>query len=307
MGVKCKEGVMTTFLLPLQNTVSGVFISWKRLFVNLFLIAVGSCIFAVGVNSVLIPHKILSGGVIGVALIIHFYLPWLNTGLIYFILNVPLVLIGWRSISPRFMFYTSYGMAVFSLAAGFINFKAPPIDNPILAAILAGIICGIGSGVTLHSQGSTGGLDILGVFINKKLGLRVGSTLFMVNATVLLGGAVCFSLETALYSLIFVYTSGYVLDSVLTGFNQRKAIIIISDRSQAIADKILTKLHRGVTFLEGVGAYSGKEKQVILSVITLTETAKMKELVFDIDPSAFVVINDTLEVLGKRHGAMRAY
>jgi uncharacterized membrane-anchored protein YitT (DUF2179 family) len=281
--------------------------SWKRLSFNLFLLTIGGCIFAVGLNGILIPKQFLSGGVIGVALIAHYLIPKYNTGLIYFILNIPLILIGWFCVSRKFIFYTAYGMTAFSVATTFIAPKFPPVENPILAAVFAGIICGIGVGVTLRSQGSGGGLDIPAVYLNKKLELKMGLTYFLGNTLVLALGAYYFGLEPALYSFIFVYTSGKVVDSVITGFNQRKSILIVSDFSQAIADHILTELNRGVTFLNGTGAYTREHKEVILSIITLTELAKMKELVFDIDPNAFMVVNDTLEVFGKRHGARRVY
>lgn len=281
--------------------------SWRRIVGNVLLLVVGSSIFAVGLNSVLVPKQFLSGGVIGVSLIIHYLVPSFNTGLVYFILNIPLILLGWFSVSKRFMAFTSFGMVVFSIAAGTIHPPPFAIENPILAALLGGVICGIGAGITLRSQGSGGGFDILAVYLNKKFGLRVGTAMFIANAAVLLAGAYFFSLELALYSLMYVYVSGKAINTVLTGFNQRKSVLIVSDEAQTIASQIMNELNRGVTFLEGIGGYTGEHKQVILSIITLTELPKMKEMIFDIDPDAFVVVNDTLEVLGKRHGTLRVY
>ncbi len=283
------------------------FVSWRRFLANLALITTGSAVFAVGLNGVLIPQHFLSGGAVGIALILHYMIPKVNVGVIYFLFNIPLVFLGWFSISRRFMLYTCYGMAVFSLTAATIAPHIPPIDNPILAAILAGIICGAGAGITLRSQGSAGGMDILSVYLNKEWGLRVGTTGFMINALVLTAGAFFFSLELALYSLIYVYTSARIVDAVITGFNQRKAILVVSDQAVAIAQQIMARMNRGATLFDAVGAYSQKRKQVIFSIVTLTEIAKVKELIFDIDPDAFVVINDTLEVLGKRHGTRRVY
>jgi uncharacterized membrane-anchored protein YitT (DUF2179 family) len=198
-------------------------------------------------------------------------------------------------------------MVMFSTTTGSIFPKFPHIENPILAAILGGIICGAGVGITLRSQGSGGGTEILLVYLRKKLGLRMGAMSFLFNALVLAVGAYFFSLERALYSLIFMYVSGKVMDSILTGFNQRKAILVITDCADAIAAQILNRLHRGATFIEGTGAYTGSSKKVIFSIITLTELSRMKELVFDIDPHAFMVVNDTLEVIGKRHGSMEDF
>lgn len=281
--------------------------SWKRVAGNLFLLTAGNFIYAVGINSIIIPQHFLSGGVMGAALIAHYLIPVLNTGYVYFLLNIPLFLLGWLSISRRFILYSAYGMLSLSAITAFGSFGTLNIVNPILAAILGGIVCGAGGGIVLRSQGSAGGLDILSVFMNKKYGLRIGNTTTLVSAMVLAAGAVFLNFEAALYSLIYVFTSGKVINAVLTGFNQRKSVFIISDCHQEIASLILSGLHRGVTYLEGSGGYSGQEKRVILSIITMAELSKLKQMVFDVDPGAFVVVNDTFEVLGHRHGELRVY
>ncbi|MFP5212139.1 MAG: YitT family protein [Acidobacteriota bacterium] len=281
--------------------------SWGRVVWNILLITAGNTLFVVGLNAVLVPQGLLGGGVIGIALILHYLFSGVNTGLFYFWLNLPLILLGWFSVSRRFVLYTAYGMSSFSIITGLLNPKPVTVGEPLLAAILAGILCGAGAGITLRSQGSAGGLDILSVYLNKKLGLRMGTTAFLVNAAILAAGAYFFGLDRSLYSLLFVFTTGKVMDSVLTGFNQRKSVLIVSECHEAIARQIMTRLHRGVTYLEGEGGYSGRAKRVILSIITLTELSKMKELVFDIDPDAFMVVNDTLEVIGKRHGSHQPY
>ena len=280
---------------------------WRRLAWNAFLIAAGSAIFCVSLNSILIPQHFVTGGIAGVALIIHYLAPVLDTGLLYFILNIPLMALGWWFISRRFMLYTAFGTAVFSLLAWAMKLPPVHIKNQILAAVLAGIISGIGSGITLRSLGSAGGLDILAVYLYKKWGLRMGSVFFAVNALVLVGVAAIFEMDAALYSLIYLYTTGKVMDPVLTGFNQRKSVFIVSDRQAEITDQILHHLHRGVTYLKGEGAYTGTPKNVIFTIITMTELPRLKEAVFDIDPHAFMVVNDTLEVIGRRHGNRVVY
>ncbi len=280
------------------------FAYWKKLCTNLFLMTAGSIICAVGINGVLVPQKFLSGGVIGVALIIHYLVPSLDTGLIYFALNIPLMVLGWFTVSHKFMGYTIYGMIIYSAATWLIHPGVVSIENRILAAIFGGIISGIGSGITLKTQGSAGGTDILAIYLNRKFGWKIGMTTSSFSAMVLTAGAFCFSLEKALYALIYVFTSGRVLDAVLTGFNQRKSVMIVSQCPEVIASLIISKLHRGVTFLEGSGGYTGDKKMVIFSIITMIELAKMKELVFAADPDAFVVVHDTMEVLGYKHRAI---
>lgn len=280
---------------------------WKSLGVNVGLIVVGSLIYVLGMNAVLIPQKLLSGGVVGVAVILHYLYPSVDVGHFYMVSNIPLMLLGWFSVSRRFMGYTLFGMVFFSLAASWLKVPAVVVGDPFLAAVLAGVWCGVGGGIMLRSLGSAGGLDILAVYLNTRWGIRVGVTYMAANAVVLGIGGYFFGLEKALFSIVYVYASSRVVDVVMVGFNRRKMVLIVSSKAQETADFILHGIHRGVTFLKGMGGYSGEERDVILTVTTLTELPKLKEAIFRIDPQAFVIINDTLEVLGKRHGALKVY
>ena len=275
--------------------------------INMALILGGSFIYVVGMNSVLIPAKLLSGGVTGIAVLLHYLSPRLDFGLLYFLLNIPLIALGWFYVSRRFMIYTIIGIISFSAMASFVQPPVPKITDPILSALLAGVICGVGAGIILRSIGSAGGLDIMAVVLNKKYGLRPGMVVSATNIFILAAGLYFHDFELSLYSIIYVYTCGNVVDQVLTGFNRRKSMMIVSDYSEEIAAMILKKVNRGVTFFQGKGAYSGQEKQIIFTIISMVELAKMKEIAFSIDPDAFIVVNDTLEVLGKRHGKMRAF
>jgi uncharacterized membrane-anchored protein YitT (DUF2179 family) len=271
------------------------------------LILSGSFIFVLGMNSILIPAKLLSGGVTGIAVLMHYLWPRSDFGLLYFLLNIPMVAVGWFHVSRRFIVYTIIGIVAFSAMASFIHLPAAKINDPILSALFAGVICGAGAGLILRSLGSAGGLDIMAVVLNKKYGLRPGTVISLTNILILAAGLFYHDFELALYSIIYVYACGNVVDQVLTGFNRRKAMMIISDRSEEIAAEILKRVNRGVTFFQGKGAYTGREKQIIFTIISMVELAKMKEIAFTIDPDAFIVVNDTLEVLGKRHGKMRVF
>ena len=200
-----------------------------------------------------------------------------------------------------------FGMAFFSLTAVLI--KTPPVflKDPILVAIVSGIVCGTGSGIVLRSLGSAGGVDILAIYSNQKFGLRPGLTGFFVNSMVIMTGAYFFGLQIALYTMIYVFTSSKTLDAVLTGFNQRLSTIVISDKYREIAEEIFKKVNRGATFLKAQGAYTGNPREVIFTITTLTELPKLKNVIFSIDPEAFVVVNSTLEVIGKRHGTRKVY
>ena len=284
-----------------------IILTWKTVLYNLFLITAGIVVFVIGMNSILIPNKLLGAGVSGVAIIIHYLFPSADVGITYFLLNIPLMFLGWFSISKRFMLYTIFGMAFFSLAA--VVIKTPPVTlkDPILVAVFAGVVCGAGAGIVLRSLGSAGGVDILATYANKQFGLRPGLTSFLANTVVIMTGAYFFGLQIALYSLIYVFTSSKALDAVLTGFNQRLSTVVISDKYKEIAEEIFKKVNRGATFLQAQGAYSGDPKEVIFTITTLTELPKLKNVIFNIDPEAFVVVNSTLEVIGKRHGTRKVY
>lgn len=281
--------------------------SWKPIFYNLSLMAAGSIVFVIGMNSVLIPNRLFGGGITGIAMILHYLFPSLDVGLAYFLLNLPLMFLGWFYISRRFMLYTTFGMGFLSLAAAIIKSPAARMEDPILAALFAGVVCGVGAGIILRSLGSGGGLDVLAILGNQKLGFRPGSVSFIFNAAVLLAGAHLFGLEIALYCLIYVFTSTRVLDAIIRGFNQRMSTLIISEKHEQIAEEIFKRVNRGATFIKGQGAYSRKERDLIFTITTLTELPRLKDVIFNIDPGAFVVINDTLEVLGKRHGTRKVY
>ena len=284
-----------------------IILTWKTVLYNLFLICTGIIVFVIGMNSILIPNRLLGTGVSGVAMLIHYLFPSADVGITYFLLNIPLMIMGWFVISKRFMLYTIFGMAFFSLAAAVIKTAPVPLQDPILVAIFSGVICGTGSGIVLRSLGSAGGMDIIAIYGNKKFGLRPGLIGFFVNAVVIMTGACFFGLQIALYSLIYVFTSSKTLDAVLTGFNQRLSTMVISDKYKEIAEEIFKQVNRGATFLQAHGAYTGIPKEVIFTITTLTELPKLKNVIFNIDPKAFVVVNSTLEVIGTRHGTRKIY
>ena len=268
---------------------------------NLGLIAIGSILCAAAINGILIPQAFLNAGFSGLALVIHYLFPRLPVSWLYFFLNIPLFAIGWKYVGRRFFLYSLVGMVIFSMA---IEWTHIPIivHDKILGALLAGIIAGIGSGIILRSLGSAGGLDILSVIMLQRFSIRLGTTSLGFNTIVMALGAILFSIDIALYTLIYVFVTSHTMNFVVTGLSQRKAIIIISQYWDEISKEILSNLNRGVTVLKGQGGYSGKEEQVLYTVISFRELLRLKRLIRHLDPDAFVVVNDTLEVMGHRIG-----
>jgi len=158
----------------------------------------------------------------------------------------------------------------------------------------------------LRSLGSAGGTDIIAVYLYNKFGLRIGLVTFSLSAVVLLAGAFLYDLQMTLYSLIYLFTQGKITDAIMVGFNQRKTLMVVSDHVQTIAQKMVEN-GRTATFFKGVGAYSGNERNVLYTVANFIELAQMKDYIFKLDPEAFVVVYDTLEIMGKRYGTGRIF
>ena len=273
----------------------------RQVLFNLFLIALGSVICAIAVNGILIPRQFFGAGFTGLSLLIHYLAPSLPLAVLYLILNVPLFALGWMHVGRRFFLYSIAGVLIYSGALAWIHISVP-IHDKILSAILAGIIMGTGSGIILRSLGSAGGLDILSVILLKRFSIRLGTTMLALNCLILGAGAVLFSLEGALYTLIYIYVNSYMVNLVVMGLSQRKAILIISSQWEKIAQEIMDKVHRGVTIIRGQGGYSGQERRIIYTVTALQELPRVKLLIRDVDPDGFVVISDTLEVMGTHIG-----
>ncbi|MBW2468139.1 MAG: YitT family protein [Deltaproteobacteria bacterium] len=268
---------------------------------NLLLIFAGSVICAVAIKGILIPKQFLAGGVTGLALLGHYVFPSLPLGFIYFLLNIPLFVIGWMFVGRRFFWYSLAGMIIFS-AVIFWPYPVFPVEDMILNALTAGIITGLGSGMILRSLGSAGGLDILSIILFKRFSIRPGTTVMTFHAIMLLLALFRLPLERVLYTLIYFFINAYVVNLVVIGLSQRKAIMIISPQWKEISQQIMEKLQRGVTIVQGSGGYSGQQLHILYSVITLTELSRFKEMIRKIDPTAFVVVSETLEVMGKRIG-----
>lgn len=273
----------------------------KEIVWNLGLLVFGSLLCGAAINGILIPHHFVSGGVTGLALVIHYLLPLFPVSLIYLVANLPLFIAGWFFISRRFFIYSIIGMFLFAGAVAMVDVDIP-VHDKLLAAILAGIILGTGSGIILKSMGSAGGTDILSVILLQRFSVRLGTTVLAFNILVLATSATLFSLEDALYTLIYLYVSTKIVDLVVTGLSQRKAVFVISPRWEKIAPRILAEVHRGVTILRGQGAFSQREQQILYTVLTFREVATLKQIVRAEDPAAFVVISDTTEVMGHRIG-----
>jgi uncharacterized membrane-anchored protein YitT (DUF2179 family) len=275
--------------------------SIKSIFWNLLLLSAGSIVCAWAIKAILIPQQFLAGGIAGVALLVHYIVPSLAVGLLYFIFNIPLFAIGWMFVGRRFFWFSLAGMAIFSVVM-FFPYPVLPLQDELLSALTAGIITGIGSGFIMRSLGSAGGLDILSVILFKKYSLAPGNSVLIFNAALLSFSLLRVPLETILYTLIYLFVSSRVLNIVLIGLSQRKAVMVISPKWQPISNAIMERLQRGVTIVRGEGGFTGQELRLLYSVIGRYQLSRFKEIIREIDPQAIVVVTETSEVMGQGIG-----
>ncbi|MFO7714488.1 YitT family protein [Desulfosarcina sp.] len=273
---------------------------------NLFLISAGSIVFGVGLKSIAIPHGFITGGISGLTLLFYYVSGLLSPGLWYLLVNIPIFLVGWVHISRRFFFYSLFGVAALSLTIDLIGFTLP-IKEPMLAVLAGGVLMGAGSGLVLHSLGSAGGLDIIGIILNQKFSLRMGTFYFAFNLVLFAFSFGALDTDLVLYSLFMSFISSQTLDYVLAFSNQRKMVFIISDLNDRIAKEIHDRLSRGVTFLNGSGGYTGKAKKVILTVVHNYQLKRVEEAALSIDPEAFIITENTFNVLGRGFSRRKVY
>ncbi len=267
-------------------------------------VAVGACGVALSLNYFIVPNRIVDGGVAGIAILIH-YLLGLPTGWLVLVLNIPVFLLGFRFMGKRFLFLSIWGVLVVSLALELSAGVRPVTQDLLLASLFGGLLTGVGMGIIFRSQGSLGGTDIVALILNGKFSFSVGQVLLAIDAAIFTVAAFLFKPELAMYAIIYMFVATRVVDYVQAGLSHTKAAIIISNEPDKIARDIMTILERGVTFLNGSGAYSGENKKIIYCVVTRAELARVKEIIRENDPGAFVALSETPEVLGEGFSPVR--
>ncbi|MCB2225094.1 MAG: YitT family protein [Desulfarculaceae bacterium] len=273
----------------------------RRVAYNLFLISLGCGLIGLAVNGILLTHHFVGGGIVGLAMLVYYLAPVCSVAVFSILLNIPVFLVGWRLVGHRFFFYSLAGAVILAAALKWVVIPVP-VEDKILSAILAGITTGTGMGLVMRSLGSVGGVSILSVVLRYRWSIRPGTTAMAFNVLVLLGAAYTAGLDEALYTFIYLFVSAKVTDVVLTGLSQRKAVFIISPQWKSISQGILQGLGRGATVIPARGAFTGDEQNMLYSVVSIQNLGRLKELVRAVDPNAFVVLSDTLEVMGRGIG-----
>ncbi len=264
---------------------------------NLFLITVGSAVYSLGIQAIAVPHEFLSGGVMGASMLIWYQFHWLSVPIWYFILCVPICILGWYIVGRVFLLYSMYAILATSVFGQFITFEIP-VENELYAAVLGGIVNGFGSGIMLRSLGSGGGTDIIAVALREKWNISVGMFSFCFNMCLFLTGIFTVSLDRIIVSTIMLFISVSTLEYVLRLFSRRKLVIIISDHGEMICESLMMLHKFGATMLRAKGGYLGNDREILLTVTSNTALKELENIVFSLDPNALFIVENTFYVSG---------
>ena len=263
-------------------------------------ILVGSCLFALGFGLFLEPHSINAGGISGLAQIFVRLFGVGTVGTITLIVNLPLFAIGGIKVGKKFFAGSLIGMISSSVALDLMSKLPAPETEPLLAALYGGVICGLGLGIVFSTGASTGGSDIIVRLLKRKWqNVPIGTiNIFFDLSVACLTGLAFWSIGSALYSGVAIVVTGQIIDAVVYRFDYSKVALIISDHHQKIAEEISRQLDRGATFLQGEGTYTHKQTKVVLTAVKKQQLAELKRLVVEIDPNAFIIVQEAHQVLG---------
>lgn len=276
----------------------------KELAVKYALVALGSALFAAGFQFFLYPNSIIVGGVSGIAMIIN-YLTGLPVGIMTIVLNIPLFIIAWKHFGGKFIISSLVGMLLSSVLVDVLAVvDYSPTDDMLLACLIGGAIKGLGLGLIYYAGATTGGTDIIAKFVRLRFPyINFGTIVLLTDAVIIIAFAAIFDrVEAAMYAVIAMFVVSKVIDLVLYGIDNSSVCYIISENSEQLVKDITDKLHRGVTILSGEGAYSHKDKQVLLCVIKRTQIADIRKIIRNIDENAFFIVSDAKNVFGKGFG-----
>lgn len=254
---------------------------------------------AVGLEIFLVPNRIIDGGITGISIMVS-SITHIPLGVFLTLFNLPFLFMGYKQIGKTFALSTLFAVLVMSVGTYFLHPVSPLTIDPLLAAVFGGVILGVGVGLVIRSGGSLDGTEIVAILINKKSPFSVGEVVMFINFFILGSAGFVFGWDHAMYSLIAYYLAFKLIDITIEGIDQSKSVWIISEKYKEIGDALTQRLGRGVTYLDGEGAYTGDSKKVIFVVITRLEEAKLKSIVEDWDSQAFLAVGNIHDVKGGR-------
>ena len=273
---------------------------------KILLIAIGTFLLALSTSSILIPNKLLSGGVSGIAMFLYFIFSW-NISVTILLINIPLFILAFIFLKKKFIVFSLIGMLFFTLwlevTQGFII----PLENTLSIPILAGVIGGLGSGIIFRADGSTAGTDIIAKIANQFFSFNMGTTGFILNLLIIGLSVFYFSIDLTILTVATMYISTKTTNFVVDGLNIRRTVFLITSEEHAtpIANDIMRDLNRGVTLIPAIGGYTHNTRYILYTTVGIRELAKVKSIALLHDPLAFMTVNETAQVIGNGRGFLR--
>ncbi|WP_053366626.1 YitT family protein [Bacillus sp. FJAT-27245] len=265
---------------------------------QLLVITIGSLITAAAFNFFLIPHEVLSTGISGLSMMIGLLTPF-DTGAVNFLLNLPLLVLGYMKLGRKFILHTIVSVIVISVGLSVIPVYEVA-SNIILSSVFGGAIAGFGMGLVLRQSASTGGLDIIAMIVARKKDFPIGTLLSAMNAVIIGISGLLLDWDTALNTMVSIFVTGKVIDTLYT-HHVKLTLTIITSKGEEMREQLVENVYRGLTVLDGIGGFSKEGRNILMTVITRYELAEVKSLIAEVDPDAFVNITKTIEVMGLFH------
>lgn len=264
---------------------------------NLLWLTLGAFLMTVCVQGVAAPHNFLAGGVMGVALLLTYWAHGLPPLVWYLALCLPIYVIGWFLLGRRFLLYTFYGTVAMNVFGQFLQFELS-FTNDVYAALVGGVLNGAASGIMLRTLGSSGGTDVFAILLKERWNIPIGQFNFLFNATLFLIGAFRLPADLIVASILMMFVASQTLEYVLGMFNRRKLVLVISSRGEEIGEAILASERYGATMIRAKGAYSGTDREILLTVTNNVALKRLENLVYTIDPHALFIVENTFYVSG---------
>lgn len=266
-------------------------------------IAFGTLLLALATNGVLVHNKLLSGGVSGISMFLHFLFGW-DISILILLLNIPLFIVGFFYLKKHFLWYSLFGMTMLSFWISVTKSVVIPTGNLVSVILVAGVLNGLGNGIIFRGDGSTGGTDIVAKIVNRYFSLSMATVNLSINGIIIAASILFFGIDLSVLTLATMYVSSKVCNFVVDGVNYKRTICIITDEDhyQPLADDIIEELHRGVTVVPAVGAYTKTKKYMLYTTIGIREVAKVRQLAWEHDPRSFMTVSETAQVIGRGRG-----
>jgi len=260
---------------------------------------IGAILSSIALDIFLIPNNIIDGGIVGISIMAS-HLTNIPLGVFTFILNIPFFIIGYKQIGKTFTLSTLFSVICLSIGVSFLNPIPVLTQDPLLAAVFGGIILGVGVGLIIRNGGSLDGTEIVAIILDKRISFSIGEIVMFFNLFILSSAGFVFGWDRAMYSLIAYFIAFKAIDVIVEGLDESKAVMIISERHKDICEAIVARLGRGVTILDGKGGYKGVSTNVLYTVVSRLEVAKIKTIVHGFDEDALLTIG-SVEVAGKKY------